>query len=149
MARVVVPRFDGGASLRAQEYIRDSEPRLFSHDQLVQLGPPQPLSPETAERLHTLLTAPFINNEAYDRGAKPWPLDVTGLGPSLRLWNIARGLERDDVPLFLTDRDRFMAEAEKERKKAKESGKRIRDVGLEKNTTANRNPKISGWVDSE
>jgi hypothetical protein len=79
------------------------------------------LSPETAERLHTLLTTPFINDEAYYRGAKPWPLDVTGLGPSLRIafWNSERGLELDDVQLFLTAKDRFMAEVEEERKKAK------------------------------
>lgn len=114
--------------------MRDSEPKLLSYDELVQLSQNQELSPELAEQLHTLATTPFINNEAYFRGAKPRPLEVERIGPSLRVafWNIERGLELDDIQLFLTDKDRFMAKVEEERKHAKEAGKRIRNVDLEK-----------------
>jgi endonuclease/exonuclease/phosphatase family metal-dependent hydrolase len=119
---------------QAQSYVRDSQPQLFSYDELVQLSLDQPLSPELAEKLHVITTTPFINNEAYYAGARPRPLDVKGLGPTLRVacWNIERGLELDDILLFLTDKDRFMEKVEEERKKAKESGKKLRVVSLEK-----------------
>jgi endonuclease/exonuclease/phosphatase family metal-dependent hydrolase len=122
------------SSLRSQDYVRDSEPKLFSYDELVQLSLDQELTPDLAEKLRVVTTTPFINNEAYYRGAKPRPLEVKELGPSLRvaLWNIERGLELDDIQLLLTDKDRFMARVEEERKKAKESGKHIRAVNLEK-----------------
>jgi endonuclease/exonuclease/phosphatase family metal-dependent hydrolase len=121
-------------NLRAQEYVRDSEPKLFSYDELVHLGTDPELSPELAEKLRVVTTTPFINNEAYFSGARPRPLEVTGLGPSLRIafWNIERGLELDYIELFLTDKDAFMAKIAEERKKATESGKRVRAVELEK-----------------
>jgi len=57
---------------------------------------------------------------------------VEGLGPTLRVefWNIERGLELDDIKLFLTDKDRFMSKVVEERKHATEHGKRIRKVDL-------------------
>lgn len=124
----------GVVPLRAQNYVRDSEPKLLSYDELVQLSLPKPLSPELAEKLRVITTTPFINNEAYFDGARPRPLEVTGLGPSLRVafWNIERGLEFDDIHLFLSDKDAFMAKVKEERSKAKQSGKRIREVELEK-----------------
>src|SRR6185437_12583115 len=120
--------------LRAQNYVKDSEPKLFSYDELVQLSLAQPLSPELAEKLRVITTTPFINNSAYFDGARPRTLKEAGLGPSLRVafWNIERGLELDDIQLLLRDKDAFMAKVEKERNKAKESGKRIREVELEK-----------------
>ena len=122
------------SSLKAQDYVRDSRPELFSYDELVQLSHDQPLTPALTEKLRVVTTTPFINNDAYYAGARPRHLDVKGLGPTLRVanWNIERGLELDDILLFLTDKDRFMAEVEAERKKAKESGHRIREVALEK-----------------
>ena len=119
---------------QAESYVRDSQPKLFSYDELVQLSLNQPLSPELAEKLHVVTTTPFVNNEAYYAGARPRPLDVKGLGPTLRVacWNIERGLELDDILLFLTDKDHFMAKVEEERKKAKDSGKKLRAVSLEK-----------------
>jgi endonuclease/exonuclease/phosphatase family metal-dependent hydrolase len=121
------------SSLRSQDYVKDSEPKLFSYDELVQLSLNQELSPELTEKLRVVTTTPFINNEAYYHGAKPRPLEVKEIGPSLRiaLWNIERGLELDDILLFVTDKDRFMAKVEEERKKAQESGKKIRAVNLE------------------
>lgn len=124
----------GVSSLMAQDYVRNSGPDLFSYDELVQLSLDQPLTPELSEKLRVITTTPFVNNEAYYAGVRPQPLDVKGLGPSLRLacWNIERGLELDDMLLFLTDKDRFMDKVEAERKKAKESGQTVRAVDLEK-----------------
>jgi endonuclease/exonuclease/phosphatase family metal-dependent hydrolase len=124
----------GASLLTAQDYVRDSEPRLFTYDELVQLSLDQPLSPELAEKLQTITTTPFINNEAYYRGARPRPLEVEGIGPSLRVveWNIERGITLDDIQLFLTDKDAFVAKMKAERQKAKESGKRLHAVDLEK-----------------
>ena len=124
----------GCIPLLAQQYLRDSRPELFSYDELVQLGSGSPLSPELAAKLHSLTTTPFINNEAYLRGAKPNPLQVEGLGSTLRVafWNIERGLELDDIQLFLTDKDRFVTKVAEERKHAHESGKRVRQIDIAK-----------------
>jgi len=124
----------GTANLRAQEYVRDSEPKLFSYGELVQLSLDQEMGPELAEKLRLITTTPFINNEAYLSGARPRPLEVTALGPSLRVafWNIERGLELDYIKLFLTNKDAFMAKIEEERKEAKENKKSIRSVELDK-----------------
>jgi len=118
----------------AEEYTKDAKPTLFSYHELVQLGSPEELSPELADKLRVVTTTPFINNEAYYRGGRPRPLDVEGLGPTLRVafWNIERGLELDDIQLFLTDKERFMAKVAEERAHAKEGGKRVRTVDLEK-----------------
>ena len=124
-----------GFVLQAQDqgYVRDSSPQLFSYDELVQLGQKN-LTPQLAEKLKVVTTTPFINNEAYYSGATPATLDVPRLGPTLRVafWNIERGLELDYIQLLLTDKDAFMAKVEAERKKAKESGKRVRNVDMEK-----------------
>jgi endonuclease/exonuclease/phosphatase family metal-dependent hydrolase len=122
------------ATLQAQDYVRSSQPKLFSYDELVQLSLNQEMTPELAEKLRVVTTTPFVNNEAYFRQAKPRPLEVNGLGSTLRVafWNIERGLELDYIQLFLKDKDAFMTKVAEERKKAKESGKRIRNVDMEK-----------------
>jgi endonuclease/exonuclease/phosphatase family metal-dependent hydrolase len=114
--------------------VRDSKPELFTYDELVQLSLDQEMSPALAEKLRVVTTTPFINNDAYYRGARPQALEVQGLGPSLRvaLWNIERGLELDDIKLFLTDKEHFMKKVEEERAEAKKTGKRVRTVALEK-----------------
>jgi endonuclease/exonuclease/phosphatase family metal-dependent hydrolase len=119
---------------KAPSHVRNSQPELFSYDELVQLSLDQPLSPELTEKLRVVTQTPFVNNEAYYAGARSRPLDVKGLGPTLRVacWNIERGLDLDDILLFLTDKDAFMAKVEAERKKAKESGHKLRAVALEK-----------------
>jgi endonuclease/exonuclease/phosphatase family metal-dependent hydrolase len=124
----------GATTLRAQDYARDTEPKLFSYDELLRLNLDQELSPESAEKLRVLTTTPFVNNEAYLSGARPKPLEIVGLGPCLRVafWNIERGLELDYIKLFLTDKDAFMAKMTAERKKATDNGKRIRAVEIER-----------------
>jgi endonuclease/exonuclease/phosphatase family metal-dependent hydrolase len=120
--------------LEAQNYVPESGPEPFSYTELVALGGDRELPPALAEKLHLITTTPFINNEAYVGGARPQPLDIPRLGPSLRIafWNIERGLELDDIELFLTNKDAFMARVREERAKAKENGKRLRAVQLEK-----------------
>jgi endonuclease/exonuclease/phosphatase family metal-dependent hydrolase len=120
--------------LRAQDYVRESGPQLFSYDELVQLSSDQEMNPQLAEKLRLITTTPFVNNEAYLGGARARPMVDAKLGPSLRVafWNIERGLELDDIELFLTDKSAFMAKVQEERAKAKQDGKRIRTVDLEK-----------------
>src|ERR1700760_1517525 len=122
-----------GLQAHGQDYERDSAPQLFSYDELVQLGQKK-LAPQLTEKLKAVTTTPFVNNGAYLSGARPRALEVPELGPTLRVafWNIERGLELDNIQLFLTDKDAFMAKVEAERKKAKESGKRVRNVDMEK-----------------
>lgn len=121
-------------SLSAQDYVRESGPQLFSYNELVQLNSSAELPPSLSEKLKLVSTTPFINNEAYLSGARPRPLDVPALGPSLRVafWNIERGLELDDILLFLNDKSAFLAKVEAERQKAKDQNRRIRNVDLEK-----------------
>ena len=125
-----------GASsfLWAQEYVRDSRPELFSYDELVQLSLDQEMSPELARKLNAITTTPFVNNDAYFRGARPRPLRIEGLGPSLRVafWNIERGLRLDEIQLLIADKGTFVAKATADRKNAQAAGKRIRNVDMEK-----------------
>jgi endonuclease/exonuclease/phosphatase family metal-dependent hydrolase len=109
-------------------------PPLFSYEELVQLSLQRGLTPKLTDKLRVLTTTPFINNEAFYRGARSRPLIADRLGPVLRVafWNVERGLELDDIQLLLTDSDRFMAKVREERKQAKETGKRIRDVDLQR-----------------
>ena len=120
--------------LRAQEYVRSSGPKLFSYDELVHLSIDQELSAGLAEKLRVVTTTPFINNEAYLSGARARPVEVPGLGPSLRVafWNIERGLGLDDIQLLVSNPDAFMEKVEAERKEAKEKGQRVRAVELDK-----------------
>jgi endonuclease/exonuclease/phosphatase family metal-dependent hydrolase len=124
----------GATALCAQDYVRDSEPQLFSYDELVYLSQDQEMSPELAEKLRIIMTTPFVNNEAYLNGVRPQPLEVPRLGTTMRvaLWNIERGLELDYIELFLTNKDAFMAKVEEERKEAKEKNTRLRAVELDK-----------------
>jgi endonuclease/exonuclease/phosphatase family metal-dependent hydrolase len=118
----------------AQDYVRESGPKLLTYEQLVQLNSDQEMSPELAEDLHLLTTTPFVNNAAYLSGARARPLDVPALGPSLRVvfWNIERGLELDYIELFLKDKDAFMEKIRHERDEAKQNKKALRSADLEK-----------------
>ncbi len=48
-----------------------ADPHLFGHDELIQLYEQQPLAAPLDDKLRTLLTTPFINNEATERGVRP------------------------------------------------------------------------------
>ena len=88
------------------DYTRSAGPPMFSYQELVALGEQEIIDPALAAKLHTLLTTPFVNNEAYFNGTKPLRPDLKGMGPSLRLveWNIERGIELDKMKLLLTDK---------------------------------------------
>ena len=47
------------------DYIRSSQPPLLNYKELVALGEQETVDPTLAEKLNTLLTTPFVNNEAY------------------------------------------------------------------------------------
>ncbi len=107
--------FCAGASAQngtGQEYTRTSQPEMLTYQELVDLGEQETIEPTLSAKLHTLLTTPFINNEAYFNGTKPLRPDLKGMGPSLRLveWNIERGIELDKIELLLTDKDAFIRE---------------------------------------
>ncbi|MGC2212111.1 MAG: endonuclease/exonuclease/phosphatase family protein [Silvibacterium sp.] len=93
------------------DYIGSSRPPLLKYQELVALGEQETVDPALAAKLHTLLTTPFVNNEAYFSGVKPIRPDLDGRGPSLRLveWNIERGIEFDAIKLLLTDKQGFLA----------------------------------------
>src|SRR5580692_2747350 len=94
------------------DYIRSSQPPLLNYQELVTLGVQETVDPALAAKLHTLLTTPFVNNEAYFNGVRPLRPDLKGMGPSLRLveWNIERGIELDKMKLLLTDKQAFISE---------------------------------------
>jgi hypothetical protein len=98
------------------EYTRTSQPAMLSYPELVVLGEEEAVDPALAAKLHTLLTTPFINNEAYFNGVKPLRPDLKGIGPSLRLveWNIERGIEFDKIKLLLTDKQGFVNQVHSE-----------------------------------
>ena len=83
---------------------------------IVALVRSKPYDPALAAKLHTLLTTPFINNEAYFAGTKPLRPDLKSMGPSLRVveWNIERGIEFDKIKLLLTDKQGFITEVHSE-----------------------------------
>ena len=97
-------------------YTRTSQPAMLNYQELVALGQQETVDPALAAKLHTLLTTPFINNEAYYNGVKPLRPDFKGMGPSLRLveWNIERGIEFDKIKLLLTDKQGFIDEVHRE-----------------------------------
>jgi Endonuclease/Exonuclease/phosphatase family len=88
---------------------------MLSYEELVALGE-ETVDPALAAKLHTLLTTPFVNNEAYFNGTKPLRPGLKGMGPSLRLveWNIERGIELDKMKLLLTDKQAFIDEVHAE-----------------------------------
>ena len=98
------------------DYIRNSQPPLFTYQELVTLGEQETVDPALAAKLHTLLTTPFVNNVAYFSGIKPMRPDIKGMGPSLRIveWNIERGTEFDAIKLSMTNKDGFIAKVHSE-----------------------------------
>jgi endonuclease/exonuclease/phosphatase family metal-dependent hydrolase len=98
------------------DYIRSSQPPLLKYQELLALNEEETIDPPLADKLHTLLTTPFINNQAYYAGTKPLRPDIKGMGPSLRVveWNIERGVEFDAIKSLLTDKKGFLAKVDSE-----------------------------------
>jgi endonuclease/exonuclease/phosphatase family metal-dependent hydrolase len=112
------------------DYTRSSQPPLLNYQELVSLGAQETVDPALAAKVQTLLTTPFVNNEAYFSGTKPLRPDLNGIGASLRLveWNIERGIELDGIKLLMTDKQGFLAKARSEA--AKDKGKKVNDGEL-------------------
>jgi hypothetical protein len=115
---------------QAGDYTRSSQPALLSYHELVTLGKEETVDPALAAKVQTLLTTPFVNNEAYLSGTKPIRPDVKGMGPSVRLveWNIERGVELADIKLAMTDKEAFLAKVHSEA--ADNKDKKISDQEL-------------------
>jgi endonuclease/exonuclease/phosphatase family metal-dependent hydrolase len=92
-----------------EEYVRLSEPKLLSFDELVELEKTDEPSAELAGRLDQLLHTPFLSNEAFYGGAKPNRPSSEALGPFIRatMWNIERGIQFDGIRIGLADSDKF------------------------------------------
>jgi hypothetical protein len=73
------------AMLGAQTYTKESGPEPFTYEELVQLGLPDPMSPQLAEKLREVTTTPFINNEAYYRARSRGRLTFPGWGRACAL----------------------------------------------------------------
>ena len=92
------------------DYIHVQMPELFSYDELVELGTVDDVRQPLKAKLDSVLTTPFISNEAYYNGTRPLRPDIPGLGPSLRvvMWNIERGVRLDDIEALFRDREEFL-----------------------------------------
>ncbi|HWY69194.1 MAG TPA: endonuclease/exonuclease/phosphatase family protein [Terriglobales bacterium] len=95
------------------EYTRNSRPPMLNYAELVTLSEQDPIDSTLAEKLQTLLTTPFVNNEAFHRGAKPIRQVCRQKNPCLRLiaWNIERGLQLDEIKLAFTNKSGFLSNA--------------------------------------
>jgi len=84
-------------------------PELLSYSDLV-ASLQETLAPGLERKIGRLRTTPFINNEAYYRGAQPNEPIIPGIGRSLRLvmWNIERGLRLDEIITAITDSKQFL-----------------------------------------
>jgi endonuclease/exonuclease/phosphatase family metal-dependent hydrolase len=100
----------GPALASAQNYVRESGPQVFTYNELLTLGGDQ-VPDELQQKLSKLLTTPFVNNQAWYRGARPAPPVLGPIGPGLRLvqWNIERGIELENIKLAFTDANAFIA----------------------------------------
>jgi endonuclease/exonuclease/phosphatase family metal-dependent hydrolase len=100
----------------ATDYTHSSQPPLLNYQELVTLTKQETLDPALAAKVQTLLTTPFVNNEAFFGGTKPLRPDIKGMGPSLQLveWNIERGVELADIKLAMTDKQAFLAKVHSE-----------------------------------
>ncbi len=89
--------------------VRSEDPELLSFDDLVALSSTAKPQGGLAARLNTLLTNPFLHNDANDAGIPPHRPIVENLGPVVRVgeWNIERGLNFELIRSALTDSSEF------------------------------------------
>ena len=113
---LILCSFASAQDRRGAEYTGTSQPAMLSYQELVALGEQEAVDPALAGKLDTLLTTPFVSNDAYFNGIKPLRPDIKGMGPSLRIveWNIERGAEFDAIKLSLTDKQGFLAKVDAE-----------------------------------
>lgn len=111
-----------------------SGPQTLTYDEILQLYQEDVPPPPLADKLHRLLTTPFVNNGASASGVAPARPSLRQVGPVLRVvqWNIERGLEFDAIRLAFTDSKKFAALLEDTKSKVDDQTlQRIRDqIGL-------------------
>jgi endonuclease/exonuclease/phosphatase family metal-dependent hydrolase len=97
-----------GRAAQARE-LRSKDPTLLSFDDLVTLSSTARPDAELGARLDSLLTTPFVNNDASAAGVEPHRPSVEKLGHVLRVsfWNIERGLNFELIRAALTDTNEF------------------------------------------
>ena len=85
------------------------DPALLSFDELVALSGSAKPNGQLAVRLESLLTTPFVHNDASATGIEPHRPTVENLGPVVRVgfWNIERGLNFELIRGALTNTDDF------------------------------------------
>jgi endonuclease/exonuclease/phosphatase family metal-dependent hydrolase len=95
-----IPLFGSG-----QKLAPSTLPELLSFDELLMLSETDEPAAPLERKLESLLSAPFLSNEATVAGERPHRPSVDGIGPVLRVasWNIERGLNFDLVKLALSD----------------------------------------------
>jgi len=74
--------------------VRRSGPELLHYEELVQLAAnPKPTRP-VKKKLDSLLSTPFVNNDAYFKNGLPPVQEYPGLGKALRVssWNIEKSI---------------------------------------------------------
>src|SRR5256884_8280816 len=76
---------------------------------MIRRPPRSTLFPYTTLFRSHLLNTPFLNNEAYFKGAKPKRPSSPELGPLLRAicWNIERGIHFDQIRIALSEPEKF------------------------------------------
>ena len=109
LALLFLPAESRPSRSAGDDFVRFSKPEFLSFDELVEAEQKDPLPPELAKKLETLVTTPIVSNEAYYEGAKPKHPASPELGPYLRaiLWNIERGIQFDPIRIALSEPDKF------------------------------------------
>ncbi len=99
-----------------------TDPELLTYDEIIQLYQQNDPAPPLSDKLHRLLTTPFVRNTASDTGRSPLKPVVPAVGKILRVaqWNIERGLEFDAIRLAFTDSKQFNGLMEDKGSKADE-----------------------------
>src|ERR1700733_6668615 len=99
-----------------------ADPALLTFDEIKQLYQDDELPTPLRDKLRTLLTTPFVRNNASDAGIMPQKPSDPQTGRMLRVaqWNIERGLGFDAVRLAFTDPKKFNALMEDKGSKASE-----------------------------
>ncbi len=102
-----------------------NDPELLTYDEIIQLYQQDPPPPALNDKLHRLLTTPFVRNTASDAGRNPLKPVIPAVGRILRVaqWNIERGLEFDAIRLAFTDSKQFNALMEDKGSKVDDNGR--------------------------
>ena len=119
----------GVSGLLAQQ-AQPSGPQTLTYEEVVQLYQQDTPPPDLGDKLHRLLTTPFVNSSASMAGVAPAKPSLRQVGPVLRVvqWNIERGLEFDAIRLAFTDPKKFAGIMEDSKSKADDKAlERIRD----------------------